>query len=144
MAQFHFSLEKVLRWRSLQLAREQAVLERLVQEQIRIQMLAAALGDEKSKLKASIGTFYDLRGQDLRAVTGYGLRLQRQAESLAQHSARCERDLAAQKKRYNDAKRRLRLLEELKERRLQVWRHEQAQELEALAAESYLANWSRS
>jgi hypothetical protein len=143
MAQFHFSLEKVLRWRSLQLAREQALLERLIQEQIRIQMLAAALGDERSKMKSTIGTLNDLRGDDLRAATAYGLRLRRQADTLAQVSARCERDLTIQKKKYNEAKRRLRLLEELRDRRLTIWRYEQGRELEELASESYLANWNR-
>ena len=35
------------------------------------------------------------------------------------------------------------MLEELRERKLAEWRHQQAQQLESLAAESYLAGWNR-
>jgi flagellar biosynthesis chaperone FliJ len=56
---------------------------------------------------------------------------------------RCERDLALQKKKYNEAKQRLQLLEQLRERKLTEWRYEQGQALETLAAESYLSNWNR-
>ena len=56
---------------------------------------------------------------------------------------RSERDLAVQKKRYNEAKQRLQLLEELRERKLAEWRYQQGQELETLATESYLSNWNR-
>ncbi len=143
MAQFRFSLERILRWRSIELAREQAQLQRLIQEQIRLQMFAAALGDERSKLESSLGVLPDLRGQDLRAMAAYDLRLRRQIGNVAQATARCERDLTAQKARYNQAKQRLRLLEELRERNLKRWEYEQARELEALASESYLAAWNR-
>ncbi len=143
MAQFRFSLERILRWRSIELAREQAQLQRLIQEQIRLQMFAAALGDERSKLESSLGVLPDLRGQDLRAMAAYDLRLRRQIGNVAQATARCERDLTAQKARYNQAKQRLRLLEELRERNLKRWEYEQTREMEALASESYLAAWNR-
>jgi len=50
MGRFHFPLDRVIRWRSLEFSLEQAKLKRLGQEQIRLQMQAAALGAEKSKL----------------------------------------------------------------------------------------------
>jgi flagellar export protein FliJ len=143
MAQFHFSLERILRWRSIELAREQAQLQRIIQEQLQLQMFAAALGDERSKLESSIVALPDLRGQDLRAMSAYDLRLRSQLAKVTQAAARCERDLVAQKKKYNEAKRRLRLLEELRERNLKRWQYEQARELETLASESYLAAWNR-
>jgi len=34
-------------------------------------------------------------------------------------------------------------LEQLRARKLEEWRHEEALELESLAAESYLSNWNR-
>ncbi|HLK22683.1 MAG TPA: hypothetical protein VKT81_27245 [Bryobacteraceae bacterium] len=143
MTRFHFPLEKVLRWRTLEFSLEQAKLKRLGQEQIRLQMQAAALGAEKSKLAGSILTLPDPRGEDLRAMVEYGVALRRRAQKLADLTARSERDLAAQKKKYNEAKQRVQLLEELRDRKLTEWRYQQAQELETLAAESYLANWNR-
>ena len=143
MAQFHFSLDKVLRWRSLELATEGAKLERLLREQLRLQTMRADLSTEKSKLDRSLDTMLDLRGTDLRAVSAYTLRLKRQAENLVELVARCDRDLSEQKKKYRAAKQRFRLLEELRARKFEEWRREQARELESLATESFLAIWNR-
>jgi hypothetical protein len=143
MAGFHFPLDRVLRWRSLEFALEQAKLKRLGQEQIRLQMQAAALGAEKSKLGVMVGALADPRGADLHAMVSYGSALRRRAEKLTELRTKCERELTLQKKKYNEAKQRLQLLEELRERKLAEWRHQQAQQLESLAAESYLAGWNR-
>ena len=143
MGRFQFPLDRVLRWRSLEFALEQAKLKRLGQEQIRLQMQVAALGAERSRLGATVGTLPDARGEDLRAMVGYGASLRRRAEKLTELSTRCERELAAQKKKYNEAKQRLQLLEELRERKLSEWHYEQGQALESVAAESYLSTWNR-
>ena len=143
MASFHFRLERVLRWRQAQLAIEEAKQKKLLQEQTRLQTFAAQVGVEKTRLSASLGTLPDMRGEDLRAVTAYSLRLKKFAENLAGQTARCERDLAAQRKKCREAERRVRLLEELKNRKATDWRYEQDRELEALASEAYLANWDR-
>jgi hypothetical protein len=143
MTQFHFSLEKVLRWRSLELAAEEAKLEQLLREQLRLQTLRADLSTEKSKLDQSLDTLPDLRGADLRAVSAHTLSLKRQADNLVKLVAKCERDLAEQKKNYRAAKQRFRLLEELRARKFEEWRREQAHEQETLAAESFLAVWNR-
>ena len=143
MAQFHFSLEKVLRWRSLELASEEAKLERLLREQLRLQTMRADLSAEKSRLDRSLDTLPDLRGTDLRAVSAYGLSLRRKSENLVGLVAKCDRDLSEQKKKYRAAKQRLRLLEELRARKFEEWRQEQARQHEILATESFLAIWNR-
>lgn len=144
MTKFHFSLDKVLRWRALELAAEEAKLERLLREQLRLQTLRADLSAEKSKLDQSLDTLPDLRGTDLRAVSAYSLHLKQQAHNLVALVTKCERDLLEQKKNYRAAKQRYRLLEELKARKFEEWRQEQAREMESLAAEAYLAIWNRS
>lgn len=143
MAQFHFSLEKVLRWRALELASEEAKLERLLREQLRLQTMRAGLSAEKSNLDRSLATLSELRGADLRAVSAYNLRLKRQGQNLAELAAQCDRELSEQKKRYRAAKQRFRLLEELRARKFEQWRQEQAREIESLATESFLAIWNR-
>jgi hypothetical protein len=143
MPRFQFSLEKVLRWRSVELAGEEARLKALVQGQLHLQSLLAEVSAERSKLISSLGTMPDLRGDDLRTLTACGLRLRRNAESLAQQLLKCGRELAKQRKNYSEAKRRVRLLEELRVRRLQEWKSEEAAQLEELASESFLANWNR-
>ena len=143
MARFQFSLEKVLRWRSGQLSAEEAKLKALVQEQLQLQTSLAAVNGERLKLISGLGSIPELRGSDLRTLTACGLRLRRKAETLGQQLLHCGRELAKQRKRYSEAKRHVRLLEELKERRLQEWKYEESAMLEELAAESFLANWNR-
>ena len=143
MARFQFTLEKVLRWRGVELTAEEAKLKALVQEQLHLQTLLADVSAERSKLISSLGNMPDLRGDDLRTLTACGLRLRRTAETLAQRLLQCGRELAKQRKKYSEAKRRVRLLEELKDRRLQEWKYEEAALLEELASESFLANWNR-
>lgn len=143
MARFQFSLEKVLRWRSVELTAEEGKLKALVQEQLHLQAQLAEVSAERSRLISSLGTMPDLRGDDLRTLTACGLRLRRNAENLAQQLLRCGRELAKQRRAYAEAKRRVRLLEELKDRRLQEWKYEQAAQLEELASSSFLANWTR-
>jgi len=143
MAQFHFSLDKVLRWRSIELAAEEAKLERLLREQLRLQTMRADLSAEKSKLDRSLDTLPDLRGTDLQAVSAYSLSLKRQGERLGELVAKCDRDLSEQKKTYRAAKQRFRLLEELRARKLEEWQHEETRQQENLATESFLAIWNR-
>jgi flagellar export protein FliJ len=143
VTQFHFSLEKVLRWRALELAAQEVKLEQLLREQLRLQTMRADLSAEKSKLDRSLDTLPDLRGADLRAVSAHSYSLKRQADNLVKLVAKCERDLSEQKKVYRAAKQRYRLLEELRARKFEEWRQEQAREEETLATESFLATWNR-
>jgi flagellar export protein FliJ len=143
MARFEFSLERVLRWRSVELAAEEAKLKQLVQEQLHLQSVLADVSAERSKLISSLGSMPNLSGDDFRTLTACGLRLRRTAENLGQQLLRCGRDLGVQRKKYGEAKRRVRLLEELKGRRLREWKYEEAVMLEELASESFLASWNR-
>lgn len=143
MAGFHFTLERVLRWRTLELTTEQAKLDRLVAEQLNLRARQATLISEKSKLVASLGLLPDLCGGDFRAAASYSESLQRQNERLAERITQCEKAIAEQRTKYRAAKQRCRLLEELKQRRLEEWRYEEASQLESLASESFLANWNR-
>jgi flagellar export protein FliJ len=143
MARFEFSLERVLRWRAVELAGEEAKLKQLVQEQLHLQSVLAQVSSERSKLISSLGSMPNLSGDDLRTLTACGLRLRLSAQTLSHKLMNCGRDLAAQRRKYGEAKRRVRLLEELKDRRLQEWKYEEAAMLEELASESFLANWNR-
>jgi flagellar export protein FliJ len=143
MARFQFSLEKVLRWRELELAAEENKLKPLVREQVRLQGLLANVAAERSKLDRSLNSLAELRGEDLRNITAYRSRLKTHGDHFASQLAQCERQIDAQRKKCQEAKQRCRLLEELRKRRFIEWRREQATELEALASESYIANWTR-
>jgi flagellar export protein FliJ len=144
MAQFRFALDKILRWRALELAAEEAKLERLLQEKIKIDAMIDRVNKERSGLPGSISALSGLQGSDFRAMAAYGIRLRQHVEKLKEAVARIEKGIVAQRKKFADAKLRLRLLEQLKERRMERWQYEEARRMETVAAESYLAGWNRS
>jgi len=143
MAQFRFPLDKVLRWRAIELTREESKLQVLIEEKARLEAMLARVAHERSALTGSVSSLPALRGDDLRALAAYGLRLRRHFEKLNEARGRAQRNLAAQQKKYAEAKTRVRLLEELKSRRFERWRYEEGRELESLATESYLTGWNR-
>ena len=143
MAQFHFGLEKILRWRAIELRSEEIKLQRLIAERTRIEAMFDRAANERSGLTGSTALLPGLQGADFRAMAAYSLRLRQHIEKLKDARARIEHSFAAQQKRYAEAKLRLRLLEQLKARRFERWKYDEARQLETLAAESYLASWNR-
>lgn len=143
MAQFRFALDKILRWRSIEVTGEEAKLQRLIQERNRIDAMLNRITGERSGLTRSISGLEGLQGADFRAMAAYSLRLRQTVEKLKEGRSRIEHGLAAQQKKYAEAKRRVRLLEQLKERRFERWKYEEDRQLEIMAAESFLAGWNR-
>jgi flagellar biosynthesis chaperone FliJ len=143
MAQFHLALDKILRWRAVELANEEAKLQRLILERSQLEAMLERVANERSSLTGSIAALPGLQGADLRAMAAYGLRLRQHVEKLKDAQTGIERNLAAQQKKYAQVKLRLRLLEQLKARRVERWKYDQARQLETLAADSFLAGWNR-
>jgi len=139
MRSFQFPLERVLRWRAAQLASEEARLQRLIEEQTRMQQQLHLLRAEKLKTEGSAAGLGALRGADLASLHGYRMHIAAEELRLNELLKRKDEEIAAQQTTYREAKRKCRLLEELRNRKLTAWRYEWEQELEQIAAESYTA-----
>ncbi|HEX8985102.1 MAG TPA: flagellar FliJ family protein [Bryobacteraceae bacterium] len=142
MQRFQFRLASVLKWRGLQLDVEKSKLQALFGERNRA--IAGLARLEDCRLEANrILAAGSVDGQSLAALGEYRSSLQRSGEKIRAAAADCERRIAAQQQCLAEAERRVRLLERLKERRLEEWNREAARELEALASETFLAKWVR-
>jgi flagellar export protein FliJ len=139
MKSFDFPLERVLRWRAAQLASEEAKLQRLIEEQTRMQQQVHELRAEKLKTEGSAAALGSLHGADLASLHGYRLHAAGEERRLIDLLKRKDEEIAAQQKCYREAKRKCRLLEELRSRKLAAWRYEWDRELDQIAAESYTA-----
>jgi flagellar export protein FliJ len=139
MKSFSFPLERVLRWRAAQLASEEAKLQRLIEEQTRMQQQLHNLHAEKLTTESSAAGLGALRGADLASLHGYRLHVEGEERRLKELLKRKDDEIASQQKCYREAKRKCRLLEELRGRKLTAWRYEWDLELEQIAAESYTA-----
>ena len=143
MTRFHFPLEKVLDFRRLQLEAEEAKLEALHSERLALAAESAHLESETTKTRLSLMVTGVAEAQDLVASDLYLRHLfagkKRLAARLEDWKARADKQQTA----IVEARRRVRLLEKLEERKLREWQAGADREQENLASELYLATWKR-
>jgi hypothetical protein len=143
MKAFQFPLEKALDWRRTQLELEEA----------RYKQGAAALAGldrQRAEIEASgieaeiqVRQWSPIAAGDLTALGNFRRHVKARDSEIARQRVEAAQKLAEQQKLMLQARRRCRLLERLKERRFTEWTAERDHELEEIAAESYLARWSR-
>jgi hypothetical protein len=142
MTRFHFRLDRVLRWRSLDLAAEEAKLKRLMQEGAVLESTLVRIQEAIFDIPVQIAVLPDLYGRDLSSVSAYAQHLTRERATIAKHRREKQREITAQAEVHRAAKQRCQLLEELRSRRLSEWQRENSVQLDYLAHESYLARWN--
>jgi hypothetical protein len=143
MSGFRFSLEKALDLRRLQLELEESKFQQqaaalLELDRMRDHMLALRATAE-SQVRAGGSAL----GFDLAALGAFRLHVQAKEKELARRRVEGEKKLEERRNAMLEARRRCRLLERLKERRKGEWDAAFSRELEAVAAESFLAQWNR-
>jgi flagellar export protein FliJ len=143
VTRFHFPLQRVLDWRRTQLEIEEAKFRQAT-------ATLAAVDHARAELEAgAVRTEFEVRrwdpvgGDDLAAFGAYRIRVRQEEVRLAAKRSECARAAAAQQAAILEARRRLKLLERLKERRLAEWTAASDREMEEIASESYLAQWGR-
>jgi|SRR5579871_631741 len=141
MTKFSFRLERVLAWRKTQLELAQAALSRIAAECARwdatLARLAAARRDAESLVRKPGG----VPGNELGALARYQAHVEQQRRLAVERRRECEKRLEQQRARVMEARREHRLLEKLREVRRAEWESAVDREYEALAAETYLAQW---
>jgi flagellar export protein FliJ len=143
MNAFRFPLQKVLDYRRTQLELEE----------LRFRQQSAAMGDldrASAQLSASGNTaerqvraWNPVAGGELAALGSFRLHVKLKETELAVTRTECQKELGRRESVMLEARRRLRLLERLRERRLAEWCSARDKELEDLASEAYLAKWKR-
>jgi flagellar export protein FliJ len=141
---FKFPLQRVLDWRALQLRSEE---EKLAGLQNR---LAAIVAREKALFEAELETEIELakspilNGMDLQRFAAFQLGVRSEHASLKASRMQCDAQIVEQRKRLLKARKEVRVLEKLKEKRLEGWTYLNDREVETIAAEAYISKWARS
>jgi len=143
MKSFQFPLEKALEWRRTQLELEEAKHKREIAAVAAIDRRQAEVEASGVRAETEVRRWNPIESGDLAALAHYRLKVKAEEAALARHRSYAAQKLAAQQKQMMEARRRCRLLERLKERRLAEWSSARDKELDEIAAESYLARWSR-
>jgi len=139
---FEFRLQQVLEWREKQLELEDARLKQQIAGIASLDQASAGLASAGLQAERQLRSSAAVSGQDLAALAGFRQHIRMRSREIAERRAEALKQLAAQQKVMLEARRRCRLLERLKERRLSEWQAESDRELDALASESFLARWA--
>lgn len=143
MKRFQFRLQKVMEWREKQLEIEDARLKQHAAGIAGLERTRAEIESAGIKAELQLRSSAAVSGQDLAALAGFRQWVGARKREIAARRAEAQKQLEAQQQVMLEARRRCRLLERLKERRLAEWQKECDRELDALASESYLAGWAR-
>ena len=143
MSTFRFRLERVLSWRETQLSIEEGALELLRFEMRTIEAAVEELGSREAKRTEVIRHARSLSGAELS-----GIALEREwitSEKKLLHSriADCLSRIQLKTDAVTKARRSVRLIELLKERRHASWTQDANRRLEELAGESAIGSWRR-
>lgn len=144
MQRFQFRLERVLEWRSKKCRMEEnrlaACLGLVYATERKIEQLRAErISIDREMLKRPA-----IPAADLVHLDHYRLRATKEETELAEERRQRVISASEQRARVQQAQRNVKLLEKMRERRLEEHTILAGRELEAVAAEAYLARWSQS
>lgn len=143
MKKFEFPLARVLDWRQTQARIEESKLQRLHAE---ARMLESQLTETRGALEASQRELILARsvtGMELLALDDYKKASAAECAKLAESVAAARKRVAEQLKVVIQKRSDVKLLDNLRSRRLEAWRLDLGKEIEREAGELYLARKGR-
>jgi hypothetical protein len=143
MKAFRFSLEKALDWRRAELDLAELRFQQLTAAVAAVDREMEELETAGAQTEITVRDWSPVSGHDLAALGSFRLHVRKKRVDLAARRVECVTRQTAGRSVMLEARRRFRLLERLKERRLAEWRLALDKELQELASESYLAGWAR-
>ena len=141
MKAFRFRLDQALHWRRAQAK----VAETAVQSAVaRITALQNAIEDRRTTFGAEARDLaIETPGPGIENWTAYSAQTQRTLNQARAQLKEAECELGRHMRTLVDANRRVKLLENLRQTKLDRWNTDLARELEAFAGESFLASYNR-
>ncbi len=143
MSTFRFPLQRVLAWRETQLAIEEADLERLRFELKTVENALEDLATRDAREIEIIQLARSLQGGEIAGIANARKWVIHERKRLQSRIADCLRGIELKTAALMEARRKVRLMERLKERRLASWTQEENRTLEELAGDSAIASWRR-
>ena len=140
MKKFDFRLHSVLRWRGSQLQIERAKLSKLAGEEARLKLELEALATQRREAVAFLENAERFETVELRAMSAYLVGASARENDLHDQIARRQQMVVQQRAQVLEAERNVRLLEKLREKRLQSWNAEYQKQLDSEAEESWLSS----
>jgi hypothetical protein len=143
MKSFQFRLERVLSWRGTQLTLAEAKAEQLKGGLRNTDMAMAELAKRRTAAQGTVGRASMVSGAELDVLERSRVWTIREEKRLAARKLELQRSIEEQNCRVAQARRGVKLVERLKERKHQIWKGEADHEIDDLAGESAIAQWRR-
>jgi flagellar export protein FliJ len=140
MRKFAFPLARVMDWRQTQVQLEVAALERLYAELRGVEASLAEIRLAIEQSENAILTAGSVMGSELRDLDAFKKASKAEFEKLTKAAADCRKRIATQIEVLSRKRRDFRLLENLRERKLDAWRADLEREIDKEATELYLAS----
>ena len=131
MKNFQFRLDRVLDWRRTEMEMEETRLKQLRAAQAAIEQEKAALEASRDGAGRAMLGQPSVYGAELQLLSGYNAAVKLLSARLDEKQRASEQAAVAQQQKLLEARRRLRLLENLKDRRLSEWKYDTERQLEA-------------
>ena len=144
MKRFQFHLQTALDWRKRRMETEQARLDELLLRESQLLQSLEDTSRDRAQSETGLLRSKSLDAADLAALDTYLRALHHQKRRLEKALAETRQAIDRQRQILTIAMRDYRLIEKLKDRRLEEWRLQFERELEAEATELHLAKRSRS
>lgn len=143
MQRFNFRLERVLGWKQTVQRLEELKLEQLYADARRIEAARESAAAERAGAAREVATWTGISGTELLALDAWGARLNAEFAKLTRAAAEARVRIEAQRAAVTTARRAVRLLETLRDRRLGEWTAAFNREIDAMAAEYALIRHAR-
>jgi hypothetical protein len=140
MKAFHFRLDPALRWRDTQLRMEQEAAARIA---TRIAALQSELNAKHAELRSGSAELVNVGIAAFESWNAYVTRSKARIRTLNAQILEARKALVVQTQKIAEARRKLRVLENLKENAQTQWTKDFSRETEALAGETFLAGIAR-
>jgi flagellar FliJ protein len=142
MKKFDFPLDRVMDFRRIQVRLEEAKLEVLYTGLRAIDAREVSLIQQKAKSEKALKSADSVTGQDLQLFDSYGRAMREELKRMDKTRVECRKRIAAQLAVVVVKRREVKLLEHLKEQKLDKWEEEMSKEIDSQAEEAYLAKWN--
>jgi hypothetical protein len=139
MKKFVFPLRRAADWYRQTLSVEEAALQRMVGEIRNLERMAESLAEREREERRQVQDRELVLGRDLESLAAYVGLIREELARLQPARARLQSRMVEQRQRVLACHRRVRLIEELQQRRRGEWARESQKEEEAVASELYLA-----
>ncbi len=131
MKAFRFRLDRVLDWRHTELDLEESRLKQMHAAVAALDRERAELESNATEARRQVALRESVDARDLHALSAFREAVDLQRQRLAVKRRQREAEIVTQQQKLLEARRRCRLLENLRERRMAEWKYETQRQEEA-------------